>query len=119
MDVAAFIVTSASVMVALGVWRQKLRPFWRRLKAIHTIIERELTPNGGSSMKDAMNQTRHRVARLDRRMEDMTHQVRGIRASVVGTAEVLDSINTKNHAEHERIWDALATLGFDRRRRDQ
>lgn len=107
----ALIVTGASLLTAAGVWWKKLTPVWQRLKAMHDLIERELTPNGGSSMKD-------QVSDLGGKVDTVHHQVAQVRAHQSAMADVVDVINTNNRAEHQRLWDALAALGFDRRRKE-
>jgi hypothetical protein len=105
----AIVVTGASVLTAVGVWRTKFRPVWSRLKVIHAIIERELTPNGGASMKD-------QTARVTEMADGLSHDLKQIRASQAAMTTVIDRINTRNHTEHGEMWDALAQLGYDRRK---
>jgi hypothetical protein len=50
------VVVVAGVVVALGtLWRMVLRPMGIRLGALGTLIERELTPNGGDSLRDQVD----------------------------------------------------------------
>lgn len=117
MDAAEWVIVAAAVVTAAGVLRQKvLRPawrrasdVWRRLLAVHELIERELQPNGGGSMKD---QTGFTVLQMDR----VTRQLAQVEAVQGATFDVLDSINSRNHDEHTEIWTALAEHGIDRRR---
>lgn len=114
--VAAYFVTSAAVVTALGVWLKKMRPVWKGVMAVHDIIERELTPNGGSSMKDAAMAASKNAAEAKEAALAASAQLRTIMATQGATMTVIDNMNQRNHAEHQEMWDALHTLGYDRRR---
>jgi hypothetical protein len=123
--VEAVVITAAG-LTALGVIIQKgVRPLWRfvrwvrtevrdeiaRRKKIDEILERELTHNGGSSMKDHAAYTREQIDRL-------TDQIRQTEAAQKATVIVLDRIVERraiDESAHAEIWAALAEMGVDRR----
>ena len=86
------IVVIAGVIVAIGtLWRMVLRPLGLRLGALATIVERELEPNGGSSLRDQIDAigtdlTAHMaaeersVAELHARLEALTAAVEAMTA---------------------------------------
>jgi hypothetical protein len=63
-DLAQAVIVAAAAVAAAGVlWQKLIRPVWgwvrargRDLAAVRHIIERELTPNAGGSMKDKVSQ---------------------------------------------------------------
>lgn len=53
---ASVVVVIAGVVVALGtLWRMVLRPMGLRIGALGSLIERELAPNGGDSLRDQID----------------------------------------------------------------
>ena len=66
----AWLVGTAAALTALAVIGRVVRRMWRRarkgwrwamtilrnIEALHVIVEREMTPNGGSSMKDKLDE---------------------------------------------------------------
>ena len=111
------IVLAAAVVAALAViWRQAVRPTWRiaragwkKVRRVHDLIERELTHNGGASIKDQTLFATQQITLVNEQLND-------VRAVQHATAEVLDGIVEQKQFEHDEIWEALVTLGVDRRR---
>lgn len=72
-DVAQWPVTVAAVLAAVGViWRTAVRPVirWgRRIEAAVNTVEHEMTPNSGSSIKDAVDDMRGQVGQIHERLE--------------------------------------------------
>ena len=80
------IVTVAAVLAALGViYRAMVRPvmqFGRRIDKALGAVEKELQPNGGSSLRDAVNRvesvaghTSVRVEELHQRHDDLARRL--------------------------------------------
>lgn len=100
------VVLASCVVVALGVlWRYVGRP----VSAAVAIIQRELTHNGGSSVKDHTSQTRDELALL-------TDQMVEVKSAVRTHSVVLDRIVERKALDHDEMWSVLAAHGIDRRR---
>lgn len=91
------IILIAAVVTAVGVITQRLlRPMvrWsiervelqRRMQAAMAVVERELSPNGGTSIKDGMEEVRRDI----RQIKDVEQRA------------------------HDEIWAALKVLGYER-----
>lgn len=102
--IAQVLITVAAVIGALGVIHSKVvAPIWRHLRAgledvatlrrladdMQTTVQRELRPNGGSSMHD-------RLVRIEASMETYRKQA--------------DEDRKVAAADRSRIWDALLAL---------
>lgn len=117
------IVWAAGVIAALGVlWRYIVRPItrarreaWRRFHALADLVERELTYNGGASMKDATSATRRDFARTFRELGEISRRQVDLERTQRATASVLDNLATTKALEHHEIWKTLAEHGIDRR----
>lgn len=122
--IVVWLAATATALTALEVIRRKaLAPLWHfykwlrhevrgevdRRKKIDAIIERELTHNGGKSMKDASTNIVDALA-------SVRDDVADLKGSQETTFELLDAVVERKGKEHSEIWDALARLGFDRRR---
>lgn len=80
-DVPDWIIVTAAVITAFGViWRKFVQPTAKLLAEIRealTYVQRELSFNGGSSMRDAIQRIDIQVRRLDDRLtqiETNTHR---------------------------------------------
>lgn len=117
------IVLASAMVVALGVlWRYLVRPVWRlyrwlrhevhdeieRRKKVDDLIHRELTHNGGKSIKDVTTGSAAMLAALG-------SDVNELRESQETTFQLLDAVVERKGTEHDEIWAALAALGVDRR----
>lgn len=123
----------SAVVVAAGalieVLRRLLRRLWRfgrwayaevkeeleRRRRIDALLERELKPNGGSSMKDVSAD----LAKVPDQIQSLGRSIDGVRADVAATRHatgvVLDTLNAQHHDEISKLWRAVAQLGVDRR----
>lgn len=55
-DVGSAVVILAGVVVAVGtLWRMVLRPIGQRVTTLAHLVEREMTPNGGASLRDQID----------------------------------------------------------------
>lgn len=100
----------AALVVAWGVvWRGVAKPVWKRLTAIHAIVTREMTPNGGASMKDHATKTAVVT-------DHVSQQLAQVSATQAATFAVLDRITSHNSEAHAEIWRALSEHGIDRRK---
>lgn len=64
---AAIVVATAAVVVAgVKVWRSKIKPILTETQVAATHAADQLTPNHGSTVRDAVRRTEEAVARLDR-----------------------------------------------------
>lgn len=91
-DFGSTVVIIAGVVVAVAtLWRMVLRPIGARLAALAVIVERELEPNAGSSLRDQIQAIRadltahmadeeHSVAELHARLEALTAAVEAMTA---------------------------------------
>lgn len=94
------LVLIAALVTAVGViWQKGIRPLWqagRRIHAdiqrVHALLDRELTHNGGSSLKD-------QVARIEYRQGGLEKNLAG-----------LEGVVLEKHMEHERIWAAITAI---------
>ena len=71
---AAAVVTAIGLLVAAVVrfWRKVIRPiiaFVRRVSAALGLVEKELMPNGGNSVKDQLGQLVHTNQQQNERIE--------------------------------------------------
>jgi hypothetical protein len=68
------VVLVAAVLVALGtIYRYVIKPpikFARRLEATMTTVKNQLEPNGGKTLRDAVDRIEGRVANLEQWRED-------------------------------------------------
>lgn len=113
-EIAAGAAAFAAFLVALGViWRNFVGPAIRfvraslvRVRVVHELIEKELNPNGGSSLKDQSE-------RIERRLAGVTEAVVALQRSATGTeerVERLETLVTDKIDEHDRIWQAVSHL---------
>lgn len=69
MSIAQWIITAGGVVTAIGViFRWVVRPIikWAmRLDRAITQVEHNMVPNGGSSLRDAINRIESRVTRIE------------------------------------------------------
>lgn len=91
-DFGSTVVIIAGVVVAVGtLWRMVLRPIGARLAALAVVVERELEPNAGSSLRDQIDAIRadltahmaaeeHSLAELNARLEALTAAVEAMTA---------------------------------------
>jgi len=60
-----YLITAAAVVTAVGVlWRKVILPVYRFAKKVEqhvTFVESQMTPNGGSSLHDAIQRIEQRV----------------------------------------------------------
>lgn len=134
------VVLASAVVLALGIlWRYIVRPVWRlirfavaevreeveRRKKIDDLIHRELTPNGGSSMKDSATRAaggvKEAAAAAERAAttaEALTAKVAEVQESQETIYQLLDNVVERKDNEHAEIWSALAALGIDRRHKE-
>ena len=113
------VIWASLVVVACGVvWRQALRPGWRRLKNawkwVHDVlklIDHELRHNGGTSMKDYAATSQREITRVNEQLNDL-------RRTQHATARVLDGIVDHQQFENDEIWRGLTALGIDRRKEE-
>ena len=64
---AAIVAATAAVVVAgVKVWRSKIKPMLTETQVAATHAADQLTPNHGSTVRDAVRRTEEAVARLDR-----------------------------------------------------
>lgn len=60
-----WIITAAAVVTAVGVlWRKVVLPVYKFAKKMEqhvAFVESQMTPNGGSSLRDAIQRIEHRV----------------------------------------------------------
>lgn len=90
---------------------------------IAKIIEKELTHNGGNSVKDYARDAKdgleavHKTTETLQRQQERTHEEVGkLTTAQHGFSRVLDNLVARKELEHDEIWAALVTLGVDRRR---
>jgi uncharacterized membrane protein YccC len=62
------VVAVAAALVVLWKFVKLIRSAARKLDALDRVVQRELTPNGGGSMKDKSTATADAVAGLDTRL---------------------------------------------------
>jgi hypothetical protein len=59
------VITAAAVLTAVGViWSKGVMPIYRFAKTVEkhvTFVETQMTPNGGSSLRDAIQRIEERV----------------------------------------------------------
>lgn len=91
----------AAALTAIYRASRAIGPIVRRIQAVHVIIERELQPNNGSSMRDQVCRTAEEMDRVTTRLGaingDLQHYV------------------AESDRAHSDLWEALADLGYDRR----
>lgn len=120
------IASGLGAVTFIGQWlfRHVVRPLWRfykwvrhelrdeieRRHKIDEIISRELTHNGGSSMKDHTTYGAQAIGALSADLEE----VKGSQETIF---ELLDAIVDTKGAEHEEMWEALLALGAERRQK--
>ena len=63
LDVGAVAAAGTAILAFAGLLYRAVRPAVRRAAALHELLERELKPNGGGSLRDA-------VDRIERRLSD-------------------------------------------------
>lgn len=127
------IVLASAVVVALGVlWRYIARPVWRfirwlqhevrdemdRRKRTDALLERELTHNGGSSMKDQATkaatmatEAAAMATQAANRAENLDGQVAEIRSAQATTFAVLDEIIERRAEDAAAIDEVKLALG--------
>lgn len=70
---------AAVVITSLGVlWRQALRPAWRAVKGVLAVVDAvhaEFRPNGGSTLRDAIDRLERKSERLESRVADIAAEV--------------------------------------------
>jgi hypothetical protein len=63
------VITVAAVLTALGViWKKGIMPIYRFAKTVEkhvSFVESQMTPNGGSSMRDAIQRIEERVNAIE------------------------------------------------------
>lgn len=77
--VGAGIVAAAAAVIVAGikVWRSKLKPLLTETQQAATHAADQLTPNHGSTVRDAVRRTEEAVARLDRNTNQRIADLRG------------------------------------------
>ena len=72
-DPAKFLTAIAACLIALGVmWRYLVRPpfrFFKRMENALLTVEKELKPNGGKSLRDAIDRVEHQNEEAMHRLE--------------------------------------------------
>lgn len=113
---------TAATVIALGIlWRYIVRPLWhawRRFKVtLHAaleVIDRELTHNGGSSLKDAVHRTDRNVAELDAEVTVIRRKGDETGEAVEALAQMLDNVVDRKQEDHDELWSAVESLGGQR-----
>ena len=116
-----------SIAAAAGAWiflykkvftpiRDAYRRFALEVEVIHDLASRELTHNGGESMKDAVRRIDQRTEASEARVADVADKAEELVDSVEAIATVIDRIVDRKQEDHDEIWVALRSLGVDRRR---
>lgn len=111
------IIWLAAVAVACGVLiRQVIRPAWRRGRALlrkahraFDLLNTELAPDHGHSMKDQQVFQTTQIARVVDEMKD-------VRSAQQATAHVLDGLVRHMNEADSEIWAALHHHGIDRKK---
>ena len=129
-DLTTLVIGGAALIGAWGVlWRGLIRPTHRRVRALHDIVARELTPNGGWSVKDSTTKAAgavgEAVAEARRAAETaaaLAAEVASIKAGqeeIQGSQETVfelfDNLVNRKGEEHDEMWEALRRLGVERR----
>lgn len=112
------IIWLAAVATATAIlWRQVIRPAWRKGKALvhkahraFDLLNAELAPDHGHSMKDQQVFQTTQLARVVEEMKD-------VRSAQQATAHVLDGLVKHMNEADEEIWTALAEHGIDKRKK--
>lgn len=115
-----------SIAAAVGawvlIWTKALRPFVRgvrkvkaKIEVVHDIANRELTHNGGTSLKDAVKRIDQRTEAVEQRVAGATQQINDVEEAVNAIAQVIDNVVDRKQEAHDAIWAALIELGYDRR----
>ena len=64
-----WIITAAAVVTAVGViWRKGILPMYRFVKKLEQhvmFVQEQMTPNGGSSLRDSVNRIEKRVNAIE------------------------------------------------------
>lgn len=95
-QVAAAVVLFAGLLGAVGyLWRQG-RKAVRVLHAVHELVNRELTPDHGHSVKDRVDQTAHQTTQLD-----------AIQVGLGGLSQLVDNINSRLAEVDDRLTEHL------------
>ncbi len=82
-DVQTLVGGLAALVVAWGVlWRKLIRPASVRFRAVADIVQRELTPNGGNSIKDRSMQAAKAIAAATDAAEQASESVSAIARQV-------------------------------------
>lgn len=125
-----WVVTPAGVIVSIAavvgagnvIWfklwkpaRKQYRKLAAELEVIHDIAQRELTHNGGTSLKDETRRNGQRIERLEGVTAAAATKIAETRDAVEAMAMVFDSFVDRKQADLAEIWGALAELGYERR----
>lgn len=116
--VAENVALFASLLVACGVvWRYVVQPAWkqwRRFKAkVHVVLElvqRELSPNGGSTLKDAVHRTDKKVEVIDREVSGLKAKTEENGNALEALAQIMDNVVDRKQEDHRKLWDAIEDL---------
>lgn len=64
-----YLITAAAVVTAVGVlWQKLIMPIYKFAKKMEqhvTFVENQMTPNGGSSLRDSINRIEARVNAIE------------------------------------------------------
>lgn len=110
---------AATTVVALGaLWRYLVRPTWRAWKVLRVrvhaaidLIERELTHNGGASLKDAVHRTDRKVEDALPRIEQAVSIGEENAHAIEVMAQMFDDVVDRKQEDHARMWDQIVKLG--------
>lgn len=123
-DVPTLVITAAALVGAWGVlWRGLVRPAYRRIHVMYELVQKELTPNGGSSMKDsttraagAVTQAVEAATKAAAAVEALAGQVTEVQENQETIFQLLDNVVERKQSDHEEMWAVLRSLGMDRRK---
>lgn len=115
-DIIAY---ASTTLVGLGtLWRYVVRPMrkaWRRvaleLEAVHKLASKELTHNGGASLKDAVHRIDNTLSAFGGQISNLTAQESEMKLAVEAVAQVIDELVDRKQEDHERIWKQIVELG--------
>lgn len=93
-----WIIAASAAVSAVGLLTSKTVNAARRVVAIHTLIEHELKPNSGGSIKDQLTRIDLQLNPLADRVQDMARRMSEVERLV--------------HVDHERIWQLTRELNL-------
>lgn len=117
--VAEFVAYASTIVVGFGVlWRYVVRGMWRAWKrvsleveALHDLANRELTHNGGSSLKGAVHRIDNTLAAVGGKLSNLEAKESETHDAVNALAQVMDAVIERKQEDHSRLWEAIGELG--------